>query len=292
MSLRPDDPVRRSESRFEGAGSTLLFRRAWLAADPRRLLILVHGFGEHSGRYDELGAWFARRGHAVHAYDQRGHGRSAGPRAYVERFDVFLDDLEAFIQRTSEEHPGLDRTVIGHSMGGLVLLALACERDPALGRVVTSGAALCPSSQLSAWTLTLARILMRVLPRLRLDSGIDPEGLSRDPGVVTRYVEDPLVDTHITLSLAVGMMETAQRILHAGGELTLPLLMLHGEADALCLPQGSRSFFSDLPPGAARDASELHIYPELRHEIFNEPEREKVFSDILGWIDAGDQGGA
>jgi alpha-beta hydrolase superfamily lysophospholipase len=186
----------------------------------------------------------------------------------------------------ADEHPGLDCTVIGHSMGGLVLLALACERQPGLPRIVTSGAALSPSTQLSASTLRLARLLKRVLPRFVLDSGIDPEGLSRDPGVVTRYVEDPLVDTRITLSLAVEMLDAARRTLQAGGDLATPLLMLHGGADTLCLPAGSRSFFAKLPAGEARDASELHIYPELRHEIFNEPEREQVYTDLWQWLES------
>jgi len=291
LSVQADDPIRRSESHFEGADGLLLFRRGWLQRDASRLLILVHGFGEHSGRYDELGAWFARRGCAVHAYDQRGHGRSAGFHGHVECFDDYLDDLESFIRQVADEHPGLACNVVGHSMGGLVLLAFACARQPELPRIITSGAALAPAAELSAWSAKLAGLLRRALPRFVVDSGIDSQGLSRDPDVVTRYVEDPLVDTRMTVSLALEMLAAARRTLQAGPDLSIPLLMLHGGDDSLCLPAGSRDFFADLPRGATRDASELHIYPELRHEIFNEPEREKVFSDILAWIEAGEQRG-
>jgi alpha-beta hydrolase superfamily lysophospholipase len=139
--------------------------------------------------------------------------------------------------------------------------------------------------------MKLARLSRLLLPRFAFDSGIDPEGISRDPDVVSRYVEDPLVDTRISASLAVEMIDVARGTLHAGRELAIPLLMLHGGADRLCLPAGSESFFADLPPGDARDASELHVYPGLRHEILNEPEREEVFSDILGFIEAREQRG-
>lgn len=289
--MNPSAVIRRTESHFEGVGGTRLLRRAWLPPDPHRVLLLVHGFGEHSGRYDELGAWFARRGFAVHAYDHRGHGRSGGLHGHVRCFGELMDDLEILLGRVKDEHGGLPCNVVGHSMGGLVLLAFACERKPDLPGIVTSGAALRPSSELPGPAMALARLLKRVLPRFVLDSGIDADGLSRDPEVAKRYLADPLVDTKITASLAVEMLDSARRTLDAGGRLALPLLMLHGADDPLCLPEGSRRFFADLPEGAARDASELHVYPALKHEIFNEPEREKVFSDILSWLEAGSGSG-
>jgi alpha-beta hydrolase superfamily lysophospholipase len=252
------------------------------------MLILVHGMGEHSGRYEHVGAWFARRGCAVHAYDQRGHGRSPGRRGHVERFADLIEDLASFVEQVSREHPHLPRSIIGHSMGGLVLLAFASEERPGIDRIVTSGAALSLPSEFSPIKMKLARLLRSLVPRLVLDSGLDAEGLSRDPVVVSDYLEDPLVDTRVTLSLALGLLESARRTQRAGRELRIPVLMLHGAADPLCLAAGSEAFFEDLPTGEIREASELHIYPELRHEIFNEPERESVFSDILAWIEGSE----
>jgi alpha-beta hydrolase superfamily lysophospholipase len=140
----------------------------------------------------------------------------------------------------------------------------------------------------------MIRVLGRLWPRRTFASGIEPEALSRDPEVVRRYVEDPLIDPRITVSLAAEMMAAAGRIAGRGADVPLPVLLLHGESDSICSPAGSESFF------AARTLSEskgragesgrqywnrLHVYPELRHEIFNEPEREAVFGDLLKWVD-------
>jgi len=276
---------------FQVDGGLRLVRRHWRASEATRVVALVHGLAEHSERYDAVARWLAVRGYSVHAFDQRGHGDSEGPRNHASSFDALLDDLERFLGVVRREEPDPPLVLLGHSMGGLLVAALLAWRRPCVAAAVLSGPALAPVAPVGSVGLALVRLVSRVLPRLRISAGIDPEGLSRDPTVVTRYVEDPLVDTKITLSLAVEMLDAASRTLHAGRDLALPLLMLHGGADPLCLSEGSRRFFAQLPSGEARDSSELHIYPELRHEIFNEPEREKVFSDILGWIAAGERRG-
>ena len=141
--------IRRTESQFEGSDRRFLFRRAWLPPDPHRLLVLVHGYAEHSGRYDHVGTWFGERGYAVHAYDQRGHGRSDGRRCHVERFSEYLDDAEIFLAAAGSEHVGLPTYLLGHSMGGLVVATLLVERKPEIQAAITSGAALRLSPNIS-----------------------------------------------------------------------------------------------------------------------------------------------
>ena len=257
-----------------------LFRRAWLPERPTRALLLVHGYAEHSGRYEEMGAWFAARGAAVHAYDHRGHGRSGGPRCHVARFEEFLDDLAAVLASVRAQHPDLPLTLVGHSMGALITLAFLAERQPPIASAVTSGAALSLGA-ISPVRVALARALRRVLPRLSLGSGLDPQGLSRDPEVVRRYLEDPLVHRTMTASLGAELLAAASRTAARAGQVGVPLLMLHGAADPLCAAEGTRSFHAGL--GSAGRA--LRIYPELRHEIFNEPERETVWQDVLTWLE-------
>jgi alpha-beta hydrolase superfamily lysophospholipase len=272
--------IRRTESHFAAGKGRSLFRRAWLPSEPERLLILVHGYAEHSGRYEHLGAWLAARGCAVHAYDQQGHGRSDGVRGHVRRFADLLDDLEVFLARVRDELPGLSAFVIGHSMGGLVVAAFVRERHPELVGAVTSGAALRLAEAPSGARLLALRLLRRVAPRFAMTQAIAPEALSRDPEVGRAYLDDPLVLRRMSVSLGAEVFDAGRRTLRGGADIRLPMLLLHGEADPLCPASGSRAFYEQL--GTA--GSDLRIYPELRHEIFNEPERESVFADLLHWL--------
>ncbi len=284
--------IRRTEGGLASGGGPRLFRRSWLGEAPERILLLVHGFGEHSGRYEHVGSWFAERGAVVHGYDHRGHGRSQGHRNHVDRFDDFLDDLDSMLTAVRGEHPGLPVTIVGHSMGGLISTAFVRERKPEIASLVLSGPALGLGPAMRGTRALALRGLAPILPRLRMASGLPADGLSRDPEVVRRYQEDPLVDTHLTLRLALEMMRGIERTAGGGQEIEVPTLALHGEDDPLCPAEASRALYESLPtrsvPGSA-----LRIYPGLRHEIFNEPEQEQVFGDLLGWLEetrgAGDR---
>jgi acylglycerol lipase len=272
--------IRRTEAQLSGARGEVLFRREWRGPAPARSLLLVHGLAEHSGRYEHFGAWFAERGCAVHAYDLIGHGRSEGARGHLRRFSDFLDDLDAMLQFVRERDPELPIVLVGHSVGGLVVTAFASERGPDVAGIATSGAALMLSSDVSPRTVALANALAPALPRLRLDAKIDPAGLSRSPEVVQAYGEDPLVFSKVTLSFAKSLFGAIRRSASAGSRIRVPMLLLHGEDDPICPVMGSRLLFSQLEVGRAA----LTTYPGLRHEIFNEPEHEQVFEDLLGWL--------
>ncbi len=273
--------LRRTESHFSGSRGHSLFRRAWLPAQPERVLLLVHGFAEHSGRYDHLGAWFAARGCAVHAYDQQGHGRSTGARGHA-RFSDLLDDLGSFLVVVGDEHPDLPVALLGHSMGGLVVAAFARERRPQVACAVTSGAMLALSDDVSRARIAAARLLRWVVPRFSLDAGVNPDGLSRDPEVGRAYLADPLVFRKITVLLGAELLEAIRRTVSGAADVTLPMLLLHGEDDPITPVESSRAFHRGLPA----PQSQLRTYPKLRHEIFNEPEREAVFRDVFEWVTA------
>lgn len=276
-----EKPLRRIEGSFTAADGLTLFRRAWLPDEPSRTLLVVHGFGEHSGRYDELGAWFAARGCAVHAFDHRGHGRSAGIRTHVERFAELLDDLAAFHAIVREEHASAPVTLLAHSMGGLVALAYLAERRPLVSGAIVSGPALATDRAVPRSRLVLARLLRRVAPKLALAAGLDVTGLSRDAEVVRRYVEDPLVVRTMTASLGAELLAAAAATRSRAAAIAAPVLLLHGKQDPLCPVAASEEFASQL----TASGSALRVYPELRHEIFNEPEREQVFADAWRWVE-------
>lgn len=277
-----DEPlIRRAESHFAAGGGRTLFRRSWVPEVPRRVVVVAHGYAEHSGRYEEVGSWLAERGCAVHAYDHQGHGRSDGHRGHVRRFDDFLDDLDVFVRLCGSEHPGLPVYVIGHSMGGLIVASWAVRRSPDVAGVILSGAAFVAGETPGRGQLMLLQVLRRLAPRLKMPRPIAPEALSRDPDVGSAYVADPLVFQHMTLSLAGALYDAGGPTRCGAGQVAVPTLVLHGEADPIVLARGSRDFFESLETSG----SNLRIYPELRHEIFNEPEGQDILGDVIAWID-------
>lgn len=284
----PQDIWRR-ETQVELSEIGERYRRSWLPAKPNRILVLVHGYAEHTGRYDEMAMYFAGRGFAVHAYDQAGHGRTAGPRGHIDRFDRLLDELARFLDLVQLDHPGLPMTVVGHSMGGLVVAGTAAFRRPKVERIVLSGALLQLGGEGAGLrqtaSLAVARMLATVTPRFALSTGLELEGLSRDPEVIRRYVEDPFVEDRMSVRFAAGMSSMVAAVREAVGKIERPVLILHGGADPISPPAGSQYLHAQLAEAVAK-RSAIHLYPELRHEIFQEPEREQVWQDMLSWLDS------
>ncbi len=289
LPLVDRERIRRTESRFEGTGRASLFRCSWLPPSPRLSVALVHGFGEHSLRYDPLGVWFARRGIAVHAFDLRGHGRSPGRRGHVNRFDEYLDDLAIFLDRIREEAPEQSVSLVGHSLGGLIVTAfLVRERQPRLLCAAVSGAALALSPDLSRSKILLARLVRKIAPRLSMDAGIDSSELSSVSEVVRSYDDDPHVQGRMTACHATEMFAAIDRTRRGAPAVDVPFLLLHGERDRLCLKTGSEMFHANILTAASGGVggveTDLKIYPGLKHEIFNESEKEAVFADVLDWL--------
>ena len=272
--------MRRTSSTFPTSHGLTLFERHWLPeGSPRADVVIVHGYAEHSGRYEHVGTLLADRGYAVHAFDLRGHGRSGGRRVFVRSAAEYLDDLDAFLARCRNGDRPL--FLLGHSMGGTIVTLEAIERAPVVDGLILSGPALTANGA----SPILARIVLllgRFLPRLRLRK-LDAAAVSRDPAVVAAYESDPLVDRgKMYVGLAAAIMR-AQRVIDRDvARIRLPLLVMHGTEDQLANPQGSRS----LHERASSPDKTLHLYAGLAHEIFNEPEQGEVLADLLAWLDA------
>ncbi|MEM7586287.1 MAG: lysophospholipase [Acidobacteriota bacterium] len=255
---------------------TAQLRRVWPAAEPRAALQLVHGIGEHSGRYEHAGDVFAALGIDVAAIDNRGCGESGGRRAHIDDFGTFLDDLED--QLSERRELGVPVILFGHSLGGLMTAAyLAQRRQPAPDLAILSAPALAPAAP--PWQRIAAAVLGRLAPRLFIRVAIPPEVLSRDEAVQRAYVEDPLMVSGATAGLALQIFKTMKRTSAAYDRVELPLYVLHGEADRLVPIKASR-------PLAGRPNVTYRSWPNLRHECLNEPEREQVMAEISSWIDA------
>ncbi len=263
------------------------FVQSWLpAGQPYAVLIVVHGLGEHSGRYADFAAWFTDRGCAVHAFDLHGHGRSPGKRGHLRRWEEFRDDTAAFLGHVASRHPNTPRFLVGHSMGGLIVLdyGLHLRASDDLHGIIASGPPLGRGENVSPVRMWAARMMAKLLPSLHLSNGLDAAWLSRDETVVRAYRTDPLVHGYITPGLGAAMMATMETVMAQATSwpADLPLLIVHGEADPICPPQASARFFEQ---AGARDKT-YRTYPGYLHEVFNEVGREAVLSDVWAWIQA------
>jgi alpha-beta hydrolase superfamily lysophospholipase len=263
-------------------GGLELYSQRWLPErEPRAAIMLVHGVGEHSGRYMRVVEPLVDAGYAVHTYDQRGHGRSEGRRVHISRWSEYRDDLATCIGMASEHAPGRPMVLYGHSMGSLVVLDYLLTRRDGLAGAIISGIATEPTGVGSPALIALARALSGVLPTFSVDLGIDASALSCDPGVAAAYSADPLVTGRATVRWATEGLDTVERVKSGLGSFDLPLLVLHGGADPLDDPAGARALY-DAAPNADKT---LRIYPDARHEPHNDLCHEQFAADISAWLD-------
>ncbi|HZD67570.1 MAG TPA: alpha/beta hydrolase [Actinomycetes bacterium] len=246
---------------------------------PTGVVCLVHGLGDHSGRYRHLCSALVGAGYAVAAFDLRGHGRSDGRRGHT-LIDETMNDIDLVLDDTRRRFGSIPCFLYGHSLGGLLVLAYALRRRPALAGVVASGPALHTALREQKAKVLAVRALGRLLPRVTLPSGLEDSLLSRDPEVVAAYRADPLVHSRASLGFAMGALATIDWTLAHADRFPLPLLILHGGADRLNYPSGSRAFADR----AGGDCT-LKIYQGLYHEIHNEPERQRMLDDLVHWLD-------
>ena len=262
------------------AGGATLHTRQWEPDGPvRAVVVLVHGLGEHSGRYGHVAARLTGAGYAVASFDLRGHGASDGRRGDTRFADAF-GDIDVVLTRAAERWPGRPAFLYGHSLGGLLVVAYTLDRRPAVAGVVATGPALRTALRDQKVKVALVRLLAPLLPRLTLPSGLDDRGISRDPAVVAAYRADPLVHGRASLGFAHDAMEWADAALAGAARFPVPLLLLHGGADRLTDPAGSRAFAAALGEPAT-----LTVYDSLFHEIHNEPEQSRVLDDVVAWLD-------
>lgn len=275
-------------SDFTAGDGTRLSRRDWPAGGTARgTVLVVHGLGEHKGRYAPLAQRLAAQGWHVTAYDHRGHGESPGPRGAIPDDEALLRDLGAVVDAARAERRG-PLVLLGHSMGGLVASRFVSEglrSSPAawsrpVDALVLSSPALQADTSVSQ-KLQLA-VIGRLLPGLAVPNGLQPAWVSRDAAVVAAYVADPLVHDRITPRLARFILEGGERVRRLAPLWRVPTLLMWAGADRCVAARGSEAFARAAPAGIV----EAQGFPDLYHEIFNEPEREQVLSRLERWLAA------
>jgi alpha-beta hydrolase superfamily lysophospholipase len=275
--------ITRAEGSFDGVDGVRIVYDVWIPEiEPRGVVILAHGLGEHARRYDHVVARFGREGLITYALDHRGHGRSGGKRVLVKNISEYTGDFATLVGIAAREHPGLTRIVLGHSMGGGIVFAYGVEHPDDYDLMVLSGPAVAAQLAVSPLLGRIAKTMGAIAPGLPLQA-LDADAVSRDPAVVDAYNTDPLVyHGKIPGGVARTLLLVGETMPQRAASLTAPLLVIHGSDDRLIPVEGSRH----LVEAVGSTDVELKIYPGLYHEVFNEPEQEQVLDDVVSWINA------
>ncbi|CAN5183586.1 monoacylglycerol lipase [soil metagenome] len=269
------------EGRFVGEAEVEIRWQAWLpAGSPRAAVVIAHGVSEHSGRYSHVAERLAGAGYATYGIDHRGHGRSGGDRVLIDRFAYVIEDLDQLVDLVAEQHPGMPRFLLGHSMGGGISIGYTLAYEEKLDGLILS-APLSNSDAATRVQRVASSLLSRIAPKLGIFP-VDSATISRDPEVVRAYDEDPLVDrrklpARTVAELTEGVDDFCDRVPALG----LPVLLMHGTADELVPFSGSERLFEAI---GSQDKT-FKRYDGLYHEILNEPEQDEVITDVLDWLD-------
>jgi alpha-beta hydrolase superfamily lysophospholipase len=259
---------------------------AWLREPPGErppmVVAHVHGMGEHSRRYDHVTEYWESLGWASAGFDLRGHGRSDGPRGHTPSYAQLMDDITTLLDAVGERWGGVPIVLYGHSLGGNLVLNHAVRRRPIVTRVVATAPYLRLAKEPSLALMWSVRLASHVAPKVSLGTGLDITGLSRDPAVVQRYRDDPLVHDRITFGFFADVHPTGEAVIDRAAELHVPTLVMHGSADRITNPLGSKQFVEN-----AGGRASLQLWDDYYHEIHNEPSWRDVVLFTRRWIEDG-----
>lgn len=272
-----------TEGHFPGSRGRQIYFQVWSPASaPRGVILLVHGAGEHSARYQHVAAFFTANGYVFAGLDHNGHGRSDGVPGHLVDFEDYSADLRLLQDRVVSEYGGLPLFLLGHSLGGLITCNYLLQHQAEFSGAILSGPAIKAEVEPPPYQMLLIRLLSTLAPKVGVLQ-LDAAGVSRDPAVVEDYVQDPLVH-HGKMSARKihGLFNTMHKVQDRAGEIQLPMLVMHGQEDSMAAPSGS--VVLDQRLGSADKT--LVLYPGLYHEILNEPEQQEVMDTMLQWFDA------
>lgn len=259
-----------------------MYAQSWEPGENAKAVVcLVHGLGEHSGRYAHMGKAYAEAGFVLAGFDLRGHGKTIGPRGHIPSLDAAMKDIQSFCQQLEERYPGLPQFLYGHSMGGLLVLAYGTFKEHTLKGVIATGPGLRSPVLEQKFKMNLAKALGKLLPTMTIPTGLEVLFISRDSQVVQKYREDPLVHEVGTLASARMGMDAVDWAFEHAQDFSVPLLLLHGSADKLAYPHGSQEFANLVPADCT-----LKFWDGLYHEIHNEPEQNEVFAFAIEWMNS------
>lgn len=253
----------------------------WKIEQPKAVICLVHGFGEHADRYNHFAAWFNDKGYAVIAYDRRGHGASEGQRGHTPSYAAYLDEIDLLLQESKKCYPGLPYIIYGHSQGGNLVLNYSIDRKPDAQAIVVTGPWIQLAFEPPKFLVMLGKVMKSVYPSFNNKNQLDPSHVSRDKEIVRKYIDDPLVHDNVSANTGIEMMQSGEKLDNFKGTMPHPTLIMHAGEDKLTdMPSSKR--FAERVSGDVT----LKIWDGLFHEVHNEPEKEEVFSYTLKWMES------
>ncbi|MFG6097779.1 alpha/beta hydrolase [Leptothoe sp. ISB3NOV94-8A] len=269
------------ENRFCGANGLSLFYQAWYpSGTAKAILALVHGFGEHCDRYSTVTTALTQAGYAIFGFDNQGHGRSEGQRGHINRWQDYRDNVRAFLTQVRQHEPNLPLFVLGHSLGGLIVLDFALNAPQGLTGIIISGPPIRPVGIAKPYLVVIARALSGIWPRFSMDVGAGAETLSRDPAIVNQTEDDPLTHSMATVRWGTECLVAIATVRRNIAQLQVPILLVHGSADKVNDVKGSEEIFARITSDKT-----LKIYPGSYHEPHNDLDRNQVMDDVIEWLD-------
>jgi len=267
------------ESMHTAADGAQIFWREWLAEHPKALVVLVHGLGEHCGRYHHVAKIFNQEGYSLFSFDLRGHGKTPGKRGHAPSYDTLVKDVEEVIASARSRFPNLPVFIYGHSMGGSIALYFGfTSKTPINGMIVTSPG-LRTAQPVPPAKKLIANVFGVLMPSMTVDNGLYLPGLSRDTAVIDAYKADPLVHPMISAKLGLDLMRHGEWMIEHAGEFTIPLLLMQGTADQLVNPAATAEFASKV-----KSPITYMEFDGWYHELHNEPEKARPIKAIVDWI--------
>jgi alpha-beta hydrolase superfamily lysophospholipase len=275
-----DELMKHQTDSFQADDGLNIYCQSWIPDSPAALVVLSHGYAEHSGRYQHVVDALLAQRYAVYALDHRNHGQSDGERGYVTDFSALVKDLHRFVTQTKAAHPGLKTILFGHSMGAAVSLHYVLEHPKEIDLLVVTAPYLIDGGNVSPLLMKASRIIAMLTPRLPVKV-IDSSAISRDTVVVADYDNDPLNHRgKVRARTGLELLSAGPQVFQRADEISLPIMIMHGDADSIASVDGSHQLHQSI---ASADKS-IQIFHGLYHEILNEPEKDQILSDIVRWM--------
>ena len=256
-----------------------LFTRNWKSSkDIKALILLIHGLGDHSGRYEYLVKYLTKWGAHITAIDLHGHGKSSGKRGHIPSYNLVFNDISNAIIKLKKVNNTLPVFLYGHSMGGNLVINYSLRENSNINGIIASSPAIRPAFTSSTLKLMLAKILYPIYPSLTLNSGLELTGISRDKSIIEAYKNDPLVHSHVSIRLALDILKNGEWALENSQKLKIPGLILHGDKDILTDHDASKTFANK------SSVCKFNSFKGGYHELHNDIDKEIVFSKITDWL--------